>query len=177
MLNLYFSLRQGSKTQIKTYHFLNKHYIHITLLKFLPKMLNVNDVLLHLNVSKASGPDLINPCLLKEGADILAYPFSIVFNRSPDQVYFPHSWKEANVSPISENDNKSLPSNYRQIALLCQAEKVMKRCIHKHLYIYLLINHVLTPLHQVLSLVTQLLFSCSIHIICSKKRSTMVKKS
>ena len=43
---------------------------------------DVKDVLLHLNVSKASGPDLK---LLKEGADILANHFSIVFNRSFDQ--------------------------------------------------------------------------------------------
>ena len=61
---------------------------------------NVKDVLLHLNESKASGHDLICPQLLKEGADILAYPVSIVLNRSLDQGYFPHSWKEVNVSPI-----------------------------------------------------------------------------
>ena len=109
---------------------------------------DVKDVLLHLNVSKASGPDLISPRLLKEGADILAYPFSIVFNRSLNQGYFPHSWKEANVSPIFKKDDRSLPSNYRPISLLCQAGKVMERCIHKHLYNYVLTNHILTPLQS-----------------------------
>ena len=52
----------------------------------------VKDVLLHLNVTKASGPDLISPRLLREGADILALPYSIIFNRSLDQGYFPSSW-------------------------------------------------------------------------------------
>ena len=99
-------------------------------------------------MSKASGPDLISPRLLKEGADILAYPFSIVFNRSLNQGYFPHSWKEANVSPIFKKDDRSLPSNYRPISLLCQAGKVMERCIHKHLYNYVLSNHILTPLQS-----------------------------
>ena len=50
---------------------------------------DVKDVLLHLNVTKASGPDLISPRLLREGADILALPYSIIFNRSLDQGYFP----------------------------------------------------------------------------------------
>ena len=52
---------------------------------------DVKDVILQLNVSKASGPNIISSHSLKEGADILAYPFSIVFNRSLDQGYFPDS--------------------------------------------------------------------------------------
>ena len=90
---------------------------------------DVKDVLLHLIESKAPGRDLISPQHLKEEADILAYPFSIVFNRSLDQGYFPHSWKEANVSPIFKKDDKSLPRHYRPISL--QAGKEMERCIHK----------------------------------------------
>ena len=58
---------------------------------------DVEDVLQHLNVSKASGPDLISTRLLKEGANVLALPYS---NRSLEQGYFPNSWKEANVLPI-----------------------------------------------------------------------------
>ena len=43
---------------------------------------DVRDVLNNLNVTKASGPDLISPHLLKEGATILSKPLSIIFNRS-----------------------------------------------------------------------------------------------
>ena len=43
---------------------------------------DVRDVLNNLNVTKASGPDLISPRLLKEGATILSKPLSIIFNRS-----------------------------------------------------------------------------------------------
>ena len=50
---------------------------------------DVKDVLLHLNVTKASGPDLISRRLLREGVDILALPYSIIFNRSLDQGTFP----------------------------------------------------------------------------------------
>ena len=109
---------------------------------------DVKDVLLHLNVTKASGPDLISPRLLREGADILALPYSIIFNRSLDQGYFPSSWKEANVTPIYKKDDKSLPSNYRPISLLSQSAKVMERCVHKYLYNYVISNHILTLLQS-----------------------------
>ena len=52
---------------------------------------DVKDVRLNLNETKASGPDLISPRLLREGADILALPYSIILNRSLDQGYFPSS--------------------------------------------------------------------------------------
>ena len=70
---------------------------------------DVNDVLSHLDVTKACGPDPISPRLLKEEASILAHPFSIVFNRSLRQGYFPLVWKDSNLTPIHKKDDKSLP--------------------------------------------------------------------
>ena len=61
---------------------------------------DVKDVLRNLNVNKASGPDLISPRLLKEGAIILSWYLSIIFNRSLEQGYFPTCWKFGNVTPI-----------------------------------------------------------------------------
>ena len=61
---------------------------------------DVLDVLKQLDVSKACGPDLISPRLFRVCADYLAYPYSIVFNRSLAQGYFPNSWMGANLSPI-----------------------------------------------------------------------------
>ena len=90
---------------------------------------DVKNVLLHLNITKASVPDLISQRLLREGADIFALPYSITFNRSLDQGYFPKSWKEANVTPIYKKYDKSLLSSYRQISLLSQSAKVMERCV------------------------------------------------
>ena len=74
---------------------------------------------LHLYVSKASGPNRFSPHLLKEGVDILAYPFSYVFNRSLNQEYFPHSWKEANVSPIFKTDKLFLLTGASFVDHLC----------------------------------------------------------
>ena len=47
-----------------------------------------------------------------------------------------------------KKDEKSLPRNYRPISLLCQAEKVMERCIYKYLYNYVIYNQFLTPLQS-----------------------------
>ena len=106
---------------------------------------DVRDVLNNLNVTKASGPDLISPRLLKEGATILSKPLSIIFNRSLLQGYFPSNWKDANVTAIYKKADKSMPSNYRPISLLSQIGKAMERCIHKHLYNYISENNLLTP--------------------------------
>ena len=109
---------------------------------------DVKDCLYNLKINKASGPDLISPCLLKEGAIVLARSFSVIFNRSLQQGYFPSAWRTANVSPIHKKDEKSLPSNYRFISLLSSPGKVMERCVHKHLYNYVTSHQLLTPLQS-----------------------------
>ena len=81
---------------------------------------------------RASRPGLICPRLLREGADILALPYSIIYNRSLNQGYFPNSWKEANVTPIYEKDDKSMLSNFRRISFLSQSAKVMGRWVNKY---------------------------------------------
>ena len=105
---------------------------------------DVRDVLRNLNVSKSCGPDLISPRLLREGADILDKPLSIVFNRSIDKCYFPSPWKDGNVTPIYKKDDKSAPSNYRPITLLSSFGKTMERCVHKRLYNYAIEHRILT---------------------------------
>ncbi|MEW8545561.1 MAG: reverse transcriptase family protein [Candidatus Thiodiazotropha sp.] len=110
---------------------------------------DVKDVLLNLKVSKACGPDLISPRLLKEGADLLADPLSVLFNFLIINGYFPKPWKDANVTPVDKKkDDKSLPSNYRPISLLNQISKVMERCVHKQIYNYINTNHLITPLQS-----------------------------
>ncbi|MEW8546418.1 MAG: endonuclease/exonuclease/phosphatase family protein, partial [Candidatus Thiodiazotropha sp.] len=60
----------------------------------------VFDILKGLDISKASGPDLVNPRLLKEGAPHLSAPLSKFFNHLLSVGKFPQSWKEANVTPV-----------------------------------------------------------------------------
>ena len=106
---------------------------------------DVSDVLENLNITKASGPDLISPRLLKEGAPVLSKSMSKPFNRSLQQGYIPSSWKDADITPIHKKEDKSSPSNYRPISLLSTVGKTMERCVHKHLFNNISRNNLLTP--------------------------------
>ncbi|KAK3103719.1 hypothetical protein FSP39_021305 [Pinctada imbricata] len=109
---------------------------------------DVKDVLDNLDISKATGPDGINPRLLKEASSELCGPLSKFFNRSLEISKYPSIWKEANVSPIYKKDDPSLVKNYRPISLLNILGKVMERCIFKHIYNYIVSNNLLTPLQS-----------------------------
>ena len=146
MLNMYFASQSVIDDSNKTLPI--PEPVQHTLESITITTQDVLDVFLHLDVSKACGPDLINPRLLKEGSHILAHPYAVIFNRSLSLGYFPTSWKEANVTPIFKKDDKSQPSNYRPISLLSIVGKAMERCIHKYLYNYITVNDILTPLQS-----------------------------
>ena len=123
MLNSYFSSQTKVNDSNKPLPYIEhaQHRLHSIIIS----TQDVLDVLRDLDVKKACGPDLISPRLLREGADILAHPFSIVFNRSLLQGHFPPPWKTANLSPIHKKDDKSSPINYRPISLLSHEGKTM----------------------------------------------------
>ena len=146
MLNMYFASQSAIDDSNKTLPI--PEPVQHTLESITITTQDVLDVFLHLDVSKACGPDLIIPLLLKEGSHILAHPYAVIFNRSLSQGYFPSSWKEANVTPIFKKDDKSQPSNYRPISLLSIVGKAMELCIHKYLYNYITVNGILTPLQS-----------------------------
>ena len=54
---------------------------------------------------------------------------------------FPEQWKKANVIPVHKKDDPSDVKNYRPISLLCILAKVMERCLHYHIYDFLVINN------------------------------------
>ena len=113
---------------------------------------------------KASGPDLISPRLFKEGANQLVFPLRKLFNISLILGEFPASWKRSNVTAIHKKDDRSNPRNYRPISLLNYAGKLMERCIHKHMTIYLE-HSVVSPFQFGFqagdSTVNQLLYICN----------------
>ena len=100
---------------------------------------DIKDILIQLNISKASGPDLLNPRLLKEAANTLKYPLYKLFNKSLQLAQFPNVWKLANVIPVFKNKGeKDCLSNYRPISLLSIIGKVMEKCIFKYIYNFLI---------------------------------------
>jgi len=69
--------------------------------------------LINLKVNKSAGPDLIHPRVLFELRYQLAYPLTVLFNRSLETHQIPLIWKSANISAIYKKGKKNDPSNYR----------------------------------------------------------------
>ena len=71
----------------------------------------VTDAIAAVDPSKASGPDLVSPRLIREGAPFLAAPLSTYFTQLIRQSVFPSAWKLANVFSKKEPRLTQLPSN------------------------------------------------------------------
>ena len=105
---------------------------------------DVEDVLMLLDTSKASGPDLIHPKLLKEGATVLSPHLSTLFNKSIELCLFPSDWKLANIIPVYKKGDRTNATNYRPISLLSCLGKVFEKCVFKHLYNFLKTMDIIT---------------------------------
>ena len=108
----------------------------------------VQTVLKSLPVGKAAGPDGISNRVLRELSNELSNPFCRLFNFSLQTGVFPDNWKLSNVTPIDKGGDRSSPSNYRPVSLLCNPEKLFERVVFKHLHNHLNDNHILTPLQS-----------------------------
>ena len=97
-----------------------------------------------LNKFKSSGPDNIHPHLLKETADSLGVPLSMIFQESLRLGETPGDWRSANVTPIFKKGDRTDPANYRPVSLTSQICKVMESIVRdqmlEHLECYDLLS-------------------------------------
>ncbi|XP_069189944.1 uncharacterized protein [Procambarus clarkii] len=96
----------------------------------------VKKLMLELDVTKAIGPVRFSPWKLKEGAEALCLPLSIVYNKSLVTEKLPRIWKVANAIPIyKKGDREAL--NYWSVSLTCVPcmlmEKIVRKKLVKHL--------------------------------------------
>ena len=96
----------------------------------------VKSLLKQLNISKSTGPDNFHPRFLKETAENISYPITILFNKSLSEGILPSDWKLANVTCIYKSGDKTQSSNYRPISItsiLCRLlESIIKDVIMDH---------------------------------------------
>ena len=83
----------------------------------------VESVLKALPIGKATGPDGINNCILRELAHKLSPPLCSLFNQSLILGIVPDIWKEAHVCPIPKGGDRTAVSNYPPISLLSNIKK------------------------------------------------------
>ncbi|KFV62834.1 hypothetical protein N307_00669, partial [Dryobates pubescens] len=89
----------------------------------------VREELSHLDRDKSIGPDGMHPRVLRELVEVIARPFSIIFDKSWQMGEVPGDWSRANVTPIFKNGKKEDPGKYRWVSLTSISGKVMKQLI------------------------------------------------
>ena len=99
--------------------------------------INVKNVILKINTSKATGHDRISPKLLKDSADIIAESLTVIFNKSIETGIFPDDLKVACISPIYKGESKTECSNYRPISVISVVAKVFEKLVSGQLMEYL----------------------------------------
>ncbi|KAJ8707855.1 hypothetical protein PYW07_011532 [Mythimna separata] len=93
--------------------------------------------LCRLDVKKASGPDGIPAIVLKACAPELSPVLTRLCRLSYRSGIMPMSWKLANVQPVTKNDSRADPANYRPISIFSILCKIMERVLNSRLMAYL----------------------------------------
>ncbi|PKU41599.1 rna-directed dna polymerase from mobile element jockey-like [Limosa lapponica baueri] len=87
----------------------------------------VKDLLHHLDIHKPMGPDGIQPRVLRELAEMLSKPLSIIYQQSWQTGEVPVDWRIANAMPIHKKGWKNDLGNYRPVSLTSVPGKVMEQ--------------------------------------------------
>ena len=96
-----------------------------------------NDVLSALRQLKpkfTKGPDEIPAFVVRDCANVLAEPLTIIFNLSLKTGTFPDIWKRSQICPVYKKGNKHEIENHRPITIICNFAKVFEIALHAVIY-------------------------------------------
>ena len=83
--------------------------------------------------SSAPGPDGIPAILFRHYAEELALPLLLIWRASLDSGKMPEGTLLAYITPILKSVDRSLPANYRPVALTNHLTKVFERVLRKEI--------------------------------------------
>lgn len=104
----------------------------------------VKENLKNLKTNKACGLDKISARLLKDAAEVISHPLTLLINKSFEEGCFPATWKSAKVTALFKSGDQSSKDNYRPISILPTISKIIEKAAHTQLYGYLEGNNLLT---------------------------------
>ena len=97
----------------------------------------VENIIMSLSSTKASGPFSISTSLLKTLKGVLSIPLQLLFNCSFSTGLVPHQFKVARVVPFHKIGSSYLVSNYRPISLLSIFNKIIEKLMYNRIITYL----------------------------------------
>ena len=91
------------------------------------------------------GPDEIHPRVLRELAEVIAEPLSIIYQRSLLTGEVPEDWRLANVTPIYKKGCREDLVNYRPVSLTSMPGKVMEQIVLREITRHMQDNQGIRP--------------------------------
>lgn len=70
-----------------------------------------------MNIHKPVGPNEMRPRVLRELADVVSKPLSIIFEKSLQSGKVPRDWRKGNITAVFRKDNKEVPGTFRLVSL------------------------------------------------------------
>ena len=111
-----------------------------------------------MKASSAPGPDGIPASIYKQYDEQLLSPIMKIWRTSLDTGNLPEGFALAIITPIFKGRTRSLPANYRPVALTSHLTKIFERVLRKELVLHPEINELMNP--------TQHCFRAGRSIIC-----------
>lgn len=138
----------------------------------------IESILGKLKPKHSSGLDGLTPFLFKQCQNQLAYPISLLINKSIATSTVPECLKTAKVVPIYKSKARDKFANYRPVSLLPTLSKVLEKVIYKRLLHFFDTNKILNSNqfgfragHSTIDAVTKL--TTDINICLDNKESTL----
>ena len=107
----------------------------------------VTKLLQRINPSKATRPELIPMCVLKEAASAIAPCLCFIFQQSIDTGSVPAEWKHANITAVYKKHSRMEVQNYRPVSLISVPCKLLEHIMFQHIMTCLDAHNVLVD-HQ-----------------------------
>ena len=125
---------------------------------FIPKLLKTGNldsikvdekevlkILKDLQTNKSPGLDQVHPRVLKELAEILAHPLTLIFKKSVESRELPRIWRDAVITPIFKKGKKTWLENYRPVRLTSLVCRILERLVTTHIINHLKANEISCP--------------------------------